>query len=338
MKKQTQYFEEHAEVEMEKGGTFVISLDFELLWGVFDKVDYTQKKAYFRNTRNLIPQLLQLFSDYEIHVTWATVGMLFNENWKGWTANIPERIPDYNRRELSAYHFGHSISSPTTEELCMARDLVAQISITPHQEIATHTYSHYYCLEQGQTVETFQKDLEQCIVLAREMDISLKSLVFPRNQYNEQYLQVCWEMGIENVRSNPDVWYWSNTMRDAIQDKIFRTGDAYLGLNDKSYTYEDLKWEEGRPLAQKASRLLRPHSGNSILDTLKLNRIKSEMLHAAKQQEVYHLWWHPHNFANHPEENLRELREILEHYQTCKKTYGFRSRNMVEVNQLVRAV
>ena len=49
------------------------------------------------------------------------------------------------------------------------------------------------------------------------MGISLKSLVFPRNQFNESYLKVCVELGIENVRSNPNNWYWANVQEDSIK-------------------------------------------------------------------------------------------------------------------------
>lgn len=320
---------------MERAGALVISLDFELLWGIFDKVDHTKKQTYFQNTRELIPRLLSLFSEYQIHATWATVGMLFNESWAQWEQNIPQDIPNYTRGELSAYHYGHAIKGTATRDLCMAKDLIAQIHNAPNQEVATHTYSHYYCLEKGQTLDTFRQDLEKCVSLAHGMGITLKSLVFPRNQFNEAYLKVCYDAGIQNVRSNPDVWYWNNTERDAIQDKIFRTGDAYLGLKDKSYRYSDLEWKESGPMAQKASRLLRPHCDHTLINKLKLKRIKSEMLHAAKHQEIYHLWWHPHNFADHPEENLRELRELFDYFKSCQKAYGFQSRNMAEINTSV---
>lgn len=323
---------------MNKSGKLVISLDFELLWGVFDKVDYQEKESYFRNTRTLIPSLLELFREFDIHCTWATVGMLFNETWEEWEKNIPEVIPDYSNRALSAYHYGHSISNPSTEFLCLGKRLIEEIQVTPHQEIGTHTYSHYYCLEEGQTLEAFKKDLEKCVELASNMGVVLKSLVFPRNQFNASYLEVCYDLGIENVRSNPDVWYWKNTEKDLLTEKVFRTGDAYLGFNDKSYKVSELRKEEGKPLAQKASRLLRPYSGNKVLDVLKLNRIKSEMDYAAKNKEIYHLWWHPHNFANNPKENLAELRDILEHYEQLKESFDFQSATMAEINTMAKVI
>jgi hypothetical protein len=261
--------------------------------------------------------------------------MLFNRNWEEWNSNKPEILPNYKNKDLSAYDYGNTLNSPETGFFCFAKDLIQQIQKTPYQEIGTHTYSHYYCLEEGQTLASFKADLEKSIELAKQMGIDLKSLVFPRNQFNEDYLKVCYELGIENVRSNPTDWYWKNTQNDNLKNKLFRTGDAYLGTNNKSYKLIDLNVEKGKPLAQKASRLLRPYSTNKLLNGLKLKRIKYEMTSAAKKNEIYHLWWHPHNFGNNPFENISDLKKILIHYIKCKEKYGFQSATMNEINKLV---
>ena len=319
-------------------GFLVISLDFELLWGVFDKIEYKEKEIYFKNTRKVIPEILDMFSEFKIHSTWATVGMLFNKNWEEWRNNKPEILPNYKNTDLSAYDYGKALNSPETEFFCFAKDLIQKIQNTPDQEIGTHTYSHYYCLEEGQTLVSFKADLEKSIKLAKQMGIELKSLVFPRNQFNEDYLKVCYDLGIENVRSNPTDWYWKDTQNDSLKNKIFRTGDAYLGVNNKSYKLTDLKFENGKPLSQKASRLLRPYTSNKFLNDLKLKRIKSEMTAAAKNNEVYHLWWHPHNFGNNPAENIADLKEILNHYLACNEKYGFQSVTMKEVGLLIENI
>lgn len=310
-------------------GTLVISLDFELLWGVFDKVDWTKKFEYFNNTREAIPKVLQLFEKHEISCTWATVGMLYNRNWDEWNANIPDILPNYNEQKLSAYHFGKSIQSKETEKLCFAPKLIKQIVNTPGQEIGTHTYSHYYCLEPGQEINSFKIDLEKCIQLAEKENIGLKSLVFPRNQFNNNYLEICSKLGVTNIRSNPDNWYWRDTQKDTLAQKIFRTGDAYIGRNNKSY-------KEGKRLptgvvSQKASRLFRPHSGRVILDTLRLKRIKTEMETAARKNEIYHLWWHPHNFGDNPVKSLQELQELCKYYKKLQARFGMRSFNMMQI-------
>ncbi|WP_037321020.1 polysaccharide deacetylase family protein [Salegentibacter sp. Hel_I_6] len=312
-------------------GTLVISLDFELLWGVFDKVNWRDKTAYFERTRKLIPELLQLFHKYDIHCTWATVGMLFNENWDEWNANIPECLPDYENKNLSAYKYGKSIQSKETEKLCFAPNLVKLITESKGQELGSHTYSHYYCLEPGQDSLAFKSDLEKSSELASNHGVELKSLVFPRNQYNSDYLEICGKAGIEAVRTNPNNWYWKNTQKDSLIQKIFRTGDAYFGLLDKSYSSSQIQNFTKNITGQKASRLLRPYSGRKILNSLKTKRIYREMEYAAKMGQYYHLWWHPHNFGNNPNENLRELESILIFYRKLKNKYAMQSLNMNEL-------
>lgn len=314
-----------------ENGSLVISLDFELLWGVFDKVDYNEKIDYFENTRQLIPSLLQLFDKYDVHSTWATVGMLFNNNWDEWNANIPEYLPNYNNENLSAYRFGKSIQSKKTEKLCFAPDLIKSIKNTKGQEIGTHTYSHYYCLEPGQDSLAFKADLEKATKLASNLEIELKSLVFPRNQYNSAYLEICEKSGLNVVRTNPDNWYWQNTQKDSLIQKIFRTGDAYFGLQDKTYKSSEIHRFSSQITGQKASRLLRPYSGKKFLDSLKLQRIYREMEYAAQHEEHYHLWWHPHNFGDSPAKNIRELEGILGFYKKLKDKYNMQSLNMNEL-------
>ena len=316
-------------------GVLVVSLDFELIWGVFDIVDHQEKRKYFDNTRKIIPLMLKIFEENDIHVTWATVGMLFNQSWEEWKKNVPKEVPNYDEQILSPYKFGKQISSQSTEDLCFAPELVKLIQNTRGQELATHTYSHYYCLEKGQNETSFRQDLEMAVKKARSIGVELKSLVFPRNQLKENYLQICAEHGIENVRSNPSSWYWKDVSSQSLLTKLGRTGDAYLPFGKKSYSFKELQRKTGLPLEQKASRLLRPVESKSSLRQLKLRRIFSEMEAAAKKKEIYHLWWHPHNFGDRPEESLKDLKIIINYYLSLKENYDFRSMNMAEVNGLI---
>ena len=319
---------------MSGNGYFVISLDFELLWGVFDVVDYKKKTDYFSNTRKVLPAILNKLEQYDAHATWAVVGMLFNQDWKEWKKNRPKEVPRYDKSSLSSYGFGDSIVTQGTEDLVFAPELIQQISGREGQEIGTHTYSHYYCLEKGQNKEAFAADLRKAIEVAAKINVEFKSLVFPRNQLKEEYLKICAELGIENVRSNPSSWYWKNTLSDAFGTKVARSGDAYLPFGKQTYPLDDLVKKDGLPLEQKASRFFRPVEGNLLLRKLKLKRIMEEMLWAAKNKEVYHLWWHPHNFGAQPEESLKDLEIIMQHFERCRKRYGFESLNMQEVNSL----
>ncbi|WP_037373242.1 polysaccharide deacetylase family protein [Salinimicrobium xinjiangense] len=318
---------------MKNTGALVISLDFELLWGVFDMVDYRERINYFQNTRRVIPEILKLFAANGIHCTWATVGMLFNKDWKEWKENDPTCEPHYKNGKLSSYKFGNSIKDLETEEFCFAPELIREIAEVTGQEIASHTYSHYYCTEAGQTLNEFRADLESAVNVAEKVGISLRSLVFPRNQIRKDYLKVCTDLGITSVRSNPYNWYWKDPAANDLKTKIFRTGDAYNPFSaSKSYTIANLKKENDLPLEQPSSRFLRPYESNSILHGLKMKKIHQEMTCAAKNGEIYHLWWHPHNFGDFPLESLNDLRTIINHFKKLQRTYGFQSANMHGIN------
>lgn len=307
-------------------GCLVISLDFELLWGVFDKVSWEEQETYFLNTRKVIPEILKCFSEHDISCTWATVGMLFNENWDEWNENVPRLKPGYSNSQLSAYQFGERVQFSQTEKLCFAPDLIEKVTDTPKQELATHTYSHYYCLEPGQTEEQFEADLRMAGKLASKFGKEIKSLVFPRNQYNRSYLEICKRNGIQNIRSNPSNWYWRDTQKDSLLQKIFRTSDAYLGPTDKSYTMNSIQGMQ--VLEQRASRFLRPISSNKTLNKLRIARVIKEMEYSAKEGKIYHLWWHPHNFGANPLRSIEELNIIVRSFKTLNKQYGFQSKNM----------
>jgi hypothetical protein len=69
----------------------------------------------------------------------------------------------------------------------------------------------------------------------------------------------------------------------------------------------------------------------SFLEPLRMRRIKRSMTRAAKRGEVFHLWWHPHNFGIHQEENFRNLETILKHFEYLRSTYGMQSASMSEI-------
>ena len=69
----------------------------------------------------------------------------------------------------------------------------------------------------------------------------------------------------------------------------------------------------------------------SFLEPLRLRRIKKSMTYAAKRGEIFHLWWHPHNFGVNQEQNFENLTEILKHFKALEKEYGMQSASMRDI-------
>src|SRR5699024_962404 len=67
-------------------------------------------------------------------------------------------------------------------------------------------------------------------------------------------------------------------------------------------------------------------SGNSL--------IKKSMEYAAKNNQLYHLWWHPHNFGINIDKNMSMLEEILSHYQVLSNKYNMQSITMKDIAAL----
>lgn len=318
----------------EQRGLFVISLDFELYWGVRDvpKVgDYTNNLV---GARAAIPAILDLFTEHGIHATWATVGFLFADSSTTLKRSLPRVRPHYLSCKLSPYgDLPAEEAVETSDSVFFAPSLIRMISATANQEIASHTFSHYYCLEKGQNQESFRADLEAARSTMESCGLKLNSLAFPRNQYREEYLESCADAGIIAYRGNPKAWLYRGVPSER-QGRLRRMGrllDAYFPLC-RNTCHAICRPAPGLPVNVCASRFLRPYvPALGALEVLRLRRIMNEMTSAAKSGRMYHLWWHPHNFGVNTERNVRFLRKLLNHYACLSAVYGMISVNMREV-------
>lgn len=321
-------------------GYFVISLDFELHWGVRDTLSIDSYRDNILGGRQAIPKILKMFQQHGIHSTWAVVGLLFFHNKGDLCSKLPKSLPAYLDKRLSPYSYlQHIGDNEQSDPMHYAPSLIKQIASYEGQEIASHTFSHYYCLAPGQSTDTFRADLAAARDAAQALGFEVKSLVFPRNQCNHDYLAVCREQGFIAYRGNAAAWMYRATddARQTLPLRLARFTDAYLNLSGICASNVDC-WPGDIPVNLPASRFLRPVSRRlSLFEPLRLRRIKAEMSHAARQGLLYHLWWHPHNFGVNTEQNLSFLDKILDHYHRLQERDGMRSMNMGELAEQVIA-
>lgn len=314
-------------------GVLVISLDFELHWGVRDKRSVASYRENLLGVRQAVPAMLELFAAYDIAATWATVGFLLFDSKAELLAHLPERLPYYQEHGLNPYPFLSSIGENEREDpFHFAPSLVRRIAQAPKQELGSHTLSHFYCLEPGQDRLMFHDDLKAAIDVAREkLGEAPRSIVFPRNQFNAGYLEVCRELGFSAYRGNPGSWLYAPRPEKA-ESMLRRAGrlmDAYFPfVDDLSY---DHAVASGALRNVPASRFLRPYQlETQRLEPLRKRRIARELESAARNNRMYHLWWHPHNFGLNLSENLELLRSILNEFRRLRDQFGMKSSTMVE--------
>ena len=310
------------------GGIFMVSLDYELFWGMLDVCPLEAYQDNVLGGKKAIPKLLRLFEKYGIHATWATVGFLFADNYEELSQFLPQLRPGYAKPELDGYAWFDKIGKNEETAPCFyAPGLLEQIAATPGQEIGSHSFCHYYCREAGQTVEEFEADMRAAKAIAACKGYDVKSVILPRNQCEPEYTEVLRKVGFTAYRDEENDW---------IHEKIkFRPLLRGLRLLD---VYFPLTGQGGYvPKCENGiwnlvgSRMYKPIFPKlAFLEGRKLRRIKRQMLYAAKNGLTFHLWWHPHNIGVRTEQHLQQLEEIFRYYLELKEAYGMQSLNMGE--------
>jgi hypothetical protein len=312
-------------------GSFVISLDFELLWGMRDVATRASYGANILGARKAIPAMLDLFHRHAIRATWAIVGLLLCESKEELLARLPPIRPTYDDPALSSYAYLDEVGTDErVDPYYFGASLARLIAACPGQEIGTHTFSHYYCLEGGQTLEQFKADLQCAMDQLGKWGLACRSIVFPRNQCAEPYLLACRDAGITHFRGRERIFVFGPEARETTLLRLCRLADAYI----------DLSGANAPSPAQAAvglvnvasSRFLRPHHpGLRGLEGLRMRRIARAMRKAAETGGTFHLWWHPHNFGVNLDANMAFLSGIIDCYRQLADDLGMQSKTMCEL-------
>ena len=309
---------------------FTISLDFEKSWGVFQKTNYKQNII---GTDQAVIELLKLFKKFNIHATWAVVGMLNYEDKKNLINDLPILKPSYANNNFSSYDHLNSIKENDFSKLYSGKNLIDIIKNSSFQEISSHTFSHYYCLEKGQNVNQFKADLIKQLEISNKNNTSIASIIFPRNQYNDEYLKICSDLGFTSYRgivktivhkpiSKKNLTLFKRAIRfidNYINIYGYRTHSFLVKYNDSIWNIPESFFLTTRFVKHK------------VLRFFFMKRLKKSMLNAAKTNSLFHIWFHPHNFGTNTFECINQLKELLEYYEILKEKYGMQNLNMSEI-------
>lgn len=322
----------HSTIPQRRPG-LVISLDFELIWGVRDHSTRDACGANVLGGREAVPRMLDMFEKHGVHATWATVGFLFAEGLEELKQYLPEEAlrPVYDHRAFSNYQYLEEVGdTEKSDPFAFAPSLIDQIAKTPGQEIATHTMSHYYCLESGPTDAAFEADIAAAKAIAKARGIDLCSIVFPRSQYAERHLEICERQAITVYRGNSRgaAYRPGPGTSQGVLRRARRLADAYIGLSGAQVH----DWpEDAAPTNVPASAFLRPCAGPlRKFHPLHLRQVMKQMDLAAQEAKAFHLWWHPENFGVNLEENLDGLDRLLGHFAQLRDSHGMQSLTMKE--------
>lgn len=319
-------------------GTFIISLDFELLWGLsgWDKNQIESYKSHIEGSKLALNRILEVFANYDMKCTIAFVGGMNCHSINELRLVSPKHRPQYRNSLFSSYEsLIPKIDKLYPSDLFFCRDVITELAQNSRVELASHTFSHYYCLEEGQCSQEFEADIYTAVNHAKSNGISLKTIIFPRNQVSMNYLNICNQYGLTHYRGNLETFLYcsENTPKKLSLKRVLRLLDTYVNLSGyNTYIYPN---KNGNMINVPGSRFLRPFSPRlAFLEPFKIKRILESIRYAARHSQIYHIWWHPHNFGINTEENIKQLEIICEYYKKMQNKYGMECKFISEIDPL----
>ena len=271
----------------------------------------------------MVTTLADLFVERNVRATWATVGLLFASTAADADQHMPALRPVYDRPELDPYR--EPIGRDEHEDpLHLAGSLVDRLRGLEGQEVASHTFSHFYCLERGPDEMAFRADLAAAQEAAAVYGLRLKSLVLPRNQWRDDYASAVLETGFECIRGPQPGW--ANRSRrgeeTGLAVRAARLATTYAGPALHTFGWDQVVEDSGL-CNVPASTFLRPLSPRTrSLESLQYHRIVAGMRDAAQRGRILHLWWHPQNFVADPGANMALLERVLDELDRLRTAEG----------------
>ncbi len=290
-------------------GTMVLSLDFEMSWGRFDKMPLKELEAESIAERPQIRRLLDLMDRYEIPATWATVGHLMLDRCERDHQGVAHgnHRPHAKYSWLSHEWFKHDPCTKAEKAPAWyAPDVVEWIRNTKvRHEIGSHSFGHIYYGDPECTPEMAEADLKAALDAARDKGITISSFVFPRN--NVGHLEVLYKMGIKAYRG---------------QDPLMRGWGSGLFLRAVHYGHQLLgipplpvRAEETYPGMWNipGNHFFMPRVGIRRLIPMacQVRRVKAGINQAIERGDLYHFWFHPFNLNAKPNTMFRGLEKIF---------------------------
>jgi len=284
--------------------TFVISIDLEMSWGAVHRGPPHDTTPYTME-RQLVARTLGLMERYGISATWAAVGHLFLSGCDpvGGTKHPEIERPVYSWLSGDWYDLDPATTLETAPTW-YGPDLIAAIrGCAVPQEIGSHSFGHVIAGDPGCSAAAFRSDLAAAKAVAAADGVALRSFVYPRNSIG--HLDVLASAGFAAYRGPtperfPGMPKWRRRLATAADVAWPRTAGfspvEHGGLVDIPQTY---LFDPG---SRRARRLGATAWGMAVRRRLRM---------AVRTSSLFHMWFHTHNLAIHPERAWRAMAMVF---------------------------
>ncbi len=263
--------------------TFVLSLDTEIAWGTYGETALAARAPAFEAYRPNLLRLIDLLDTYDIAATWAVVAGLLG------TVDVPE--PTYTWSAAPSGIERPSSNSARAVWYTGVDVLAAIEAASAAHEIGTHTYTH--ALADATTRALFDAQLRTVTALHAKNGLPApRSLVYPQNRI--AHLDLLAQHGITHYRGVATNWY-----NDLPAKRALHLLDRALAITPPTYSPTH---DSHRLVDVTASMFLMSYDGvrGYIPTASRIAQARRGLEKAARNGEVFHLWFHPFNLGSSP--------------------------------------
>ena len=291
-------------------GAFVLSLDFELIWGTMDtRGPEGFRAACERERSQVFEPFLALLEEFEIPATWCVLGHLMLDSCAPVDGvKHPEIVRPTHAWQEGDWFAHDPCSDEERAPIFYGRSLVERlIEARVPQEIGCHGFSHVIFGDPGCSRETAVSEVRACVEAAAELGISPRSFAFPRNSVG--HLDVLREQGFTCFRGPEPVWYARGGGARRMLERGGHLADVIAArrppvvLPERTHGLIDIP----------GSMMFFPSNGarRHIPVSRRVRRALKGIDAAAHERRIMHLWFHPTNLADETDTMLAGLETVF---------------------------
>ena len=274
-------------------GTFLLTFDVELVWGLFFERRWRERAlARYGEIRPVFAELLDVLARHDVRATFAFVGHLFLDRCERGDGGVhPEMVrPDHGFFPGDWYGFDPA-TDLETDPLWYGRDLVESVrAASPEHEIGAHGFSHAF-LDGGR--ELARSEMAAAARAAAGHGIEARSFVFPRNvvAFTDELGPAgftCYRAA--DAAGAPEVPVGSGA--------IARAGRFARRLAGAAPPVGRPRYVDGVVEVPSSLPIL-PGMGlrRAVPAASRLREVRKGLERARDRNAYFHLWTHPHNFV-----------------------------------------
>ncbi len=300
---------------MSARGTFLLTFDVELLWGLFFDARWRRRALRRYGTiREVFDEILEVLARHRVRATFAFVGHLFLDRCPGGDGRRHPEMPRPRDPGGAWYRFDPG-TDLARDPLWYGRDLVERVrSAGLRHEIGAHGFSH--ALFSG-SAALARAEARAAAEAARRLGIEVRSFVYPRNVVGHR--EALREAGFTHYRAAGAGRSRASAFLGALRGRTPPTG-----LPRRVDGLVEVPTSAPIPPAVGLRRLVPLRS--------RLREVAGGLARAAETGTCFHLWTHPHNFVEGRRGMMRYLDRALSLVARARDRGAVEVRTMGEVS------